>query len=144
MGQVSKPSKDDFLYSYERLVHGVQITVVPIFVDHESDPNENFFLWAYQVRVENKSQQPFRIVDRHWTVVDLQGNQKIITSTDTSETDTLLQPGDAVEHTNVIPLSTNAGIMSGRYACKGDSGDIFEIETPTFSLDSPYMSKVLH
>jgi ApaG protein len=36
-----------------------------------------------------------------------------------------------------VPLPTRSGIMSGRYQMVTESGEQFEIEVPTFSLDSP-------
>ena len=43
-----------------------------------------------------------------------------------------------------MPLTTASGFMTGRYQMVSQSGERFEIEVPTFSLDSPGLKRVLN
>jgi ApaG protein len=43
-----------------------------------------------------------------------------------------------------VPLATTSGFMTGRYQMESESGERFEIDVPTFSLDSPDSKRVLN
>ncbi len=49
----------------------------------------------------------------------------------------LLRPGEMFEYTSGTPLSTPSGIMGGTYQMVDEAGVKFDIEIPTFSLDTP-------
>ena len=42
------------------------------------------------------------------------------------------------------PLTTASGFMAGRYQMVSETGERFEIDVPTFSLDCPDRSRVLN
>ena len=49
-----------------------------------------------------------------------------------------LKPGESFEYTSGTPLSTPSGFMMGTYEMQGETGELFEVTIPAFSLDSPY------
>ena len=49
----------------------------------------------------------------------------------------VLKPGESYEYTSGAPLNTPSGMMGGAYQMESESGERFDIEIPTFSLDSP-------
>ena len=56
----------------------------------------------------------------------------------------LLHPGDAFEYTSSAPLPTPTGFMGGSYQMQTDKGEMFDVQIPTFSLDSPHQDYKLH
>ena len=56
----------------------------------------------------------------------------------------VLAPGERFEYTSGVPLPTASGFMTGRYQMVSESGERFEIDVPTFSLDSPDSKRVLN
>ena len=49
----------------------------------------------------------------------------------------VLKPGERFEYTSGAPLNTPSGMMGGAYQMESESGERFDIEIPTFSLDIP-------
>ena len=49
----------------------------------------------------------------------------------------VLAPGERFEYTSGVPLPTASGFMAGSYQMVTEAGERFEIDVPTFSLDSP-------
>ena len=49
----------------------------------------------------------------------------------------VLKPGESFEYTSGAPLDTPSGMMGGAYQMESESGEHFDIEIPTFSLDLP-------
>jgi len=56
----------------------------------------------------------------------------------------VLAPGERYEYTSGVPLPTSSGFMTGHYQMVSESGEQFEIDVPTFSLDSPSEKRVLN
>jgi len=56
----------------------------------------------------------------------------------------VLKPGESYEYTSGAPLNTPSGMMGGAYLMESESGERFEIEIPTFSLDRPDQSVLLN
>ena len=38
---------------YHKTTHNISVTVQPIYLDEQSSPEENYFVWAYNVKIEN-------------------------------------------------------------------------------------------
>ena len=55
-----------------------------------------------------------------------------------------LRPGEVFEYTSGTSLSTPSGFMGGTYQMVSESGENFDIEIPTFSLDTPGGSRQLN
>ena len=56
----------------------------------------------------------------------------------------VLKPGESFEYSSGAPLNTASGMMGGAYQMKSESGERFDIEIPTFSLDRPNQGVVLN
>ena len=74
---------------------------------------------------------------RHWIITDATGRREEVRGEGVVGEQPVLAPGERFEYTSGVPLSTASGMMSGRYQMVTESGEPFEIEVPTFSLDSP-------
>ena len=53
----------------------VNITAVTGFVEQQSDRDNNRFVFAYTITIENVSNEPFQLVSRHWVIQD--ANRKV-------------------------------------------------------------------
>ena len=40
--------------AYSRTTHDITVSVQPLYLNDQSHPEEHHFVWAYQVRIENK------------------------------------------------------------------------------------------
>ena len=56
----------------------------------------------------------------------------------------VLKPGESFEYTSGAPLNTSSGLMGGAYQMESESGERFDIEIPTFSLDRPNQGVLLN
>ncbi|MNL50242.1 CO2+/MG2+ efflux protein ApaG [compost metagenome] len=55
-----------------------------------------------------------------------------------------LQPGDSYEYSSGCPLDTPSGMMFGYYDMQTEEGEVFKVDIPAFSLDSPGLNRVLN
>jgi len=129
---------------YSKTTNGVTVSVHPYFLDEQSSPNENHFVWAYKINIQNLSSDTIKLNYRNWIIID--GNGKILQVQGEGVVGEfpILKPGEIFEYTSGTPLNTTSGIMQGFYSVVSNSGNILKIDIPTFSLDSPYNKKNIH
>ncbi len=123
---------------YERMTRGIRITVEPDFLEEESEPSDDHYVWAYTVRIDNASDRVVTLKTRVWHITDAMGQTVTVMGDGVVGEQPTLRPGDAFEYTSGTPLGTPSGLMHGTYQLVDDAGEVFEAEVPPFSLDSPH------
>lgn len=123
---------------YSETTRDIQVTVTPIYLDGQSSPSENHYVWAYQVRIENTGRETVRLRTRHWRITDAAGHTQEVRGPGVVGEQPLLGPGEHFEYTSGCPLTTPSGIMVGSYAMEDADGAMFDVAIPAFSLDSPH------
>ena len=113
-------------------------------MDQQSDPAKSTFVWAYFVRIENKGNIAVQLKSRHWKITDGMGRLQEVKGPGVVGKTPKLRPGETFEYTSGTPLWTPSGIMGGTYQMVSESGEAFDIEIPTFSLDLPSESRRLN
>ena len=58
---------------YSNTTNGVTVTVTPYFLDDQSSPNEEHYVWAYQVNIKNSSKDTIKLFHRNWVIIDANG-----------------------------------------------------------------------
>jgi len=129
---------------YSRVTKDIQITVEPEFVPERSDADEATFFWAYTVEIANQGSKTVQLTARHWKIIDSNGRHEEVRGPGVVGEQPVLKPGESFRYTSGCPLTTPSGIMTGTYRMVDDKGDVFEAEIPVFSLDSPYVARVLN
>ena len=129
---------------YTSTTRSIRVSVVPTFLDDQSSPTDDHYVWAYQVKIENDGSETVQLVNRHWRITDATGRMQEVQGEGVVGEQPTLQPGQAFEYTSGTPLGTPSGIMAGSYEMENTDGERFEIEIPAFSLDSPYQARRLN
>jgi len=123
---------------YEKVTRSISVSVYPFYLEEQSSPDEDRFVWGYRVNIENRSAETVQLLTRHWRITDKYGRlQEVKGPGVVGETPTL-KPGESFEYTSGCPLATPSGIMAGSYQMATTGGERFDIEIPAFSLDSPH------
>ncbi|KAF0224086.1 MAG: ApaG [Rhodospirillaceae bacterium] len=123
---------------YSQTTRGIVVTVRPDYLDDQSAPAENHYVWAYHVRIENQGAQTVQLKSRHWKITDALGRRQEVQGAGVVGEQPVLGPGESFEYTSGTPLSTPSGIMVGTYQMQGPDGSVFDVSIPAFSLDSPH------
>lgn len=130
---------------YTETTKGVRVTVRSFFLADQSDPDENKFVWAYRIKIENLGRETVQLLKRTWRITDARGRTQRVHGDGVVGHQPVLEPDEVFEYTSGTPLDTPSGIMTGTYhMVLSDSGEPFDVAIPTFSLDSPHQSGRLH
>ena len=128
---------------YHARTQDLTVKVRPEFLESQSDPDENHYVWAYHVRIENAGDVAVQLLHRHWRITDAFGNEKRVDGEGVVGVDPIIPAGASFEYNSGASLATPSGSMQGHYDIEDEDGNEFEIEIPAFSLDSPYQTVVL-
>ncbi len=130
--------------TYAQTTAAIKITVEPFYLEEQSEPDDNHFVWAYHIRIENNGQKTVQLMTRHWQITDSLGNIQEVQGDGVVGEQPVLTPGESFEYTSGTPLGTPSGIMVGTYQMETESGDRFDVDIPAFSLDSPHQPGQVH
>ncbi len=120
------------------------VSVVPAYLEPDSSPSNSQYLWAYRVTIENQGRETVQLLSRHWMITNARGELTEVKGSGVMGKQPLLEPGESHSYTSGAHLNTPSGMMGGSYQMESDSGERFDVEIPTFSLDSPNQAVLLH
>ena len=122
---------------YKAITRGIAVSVVPAYLEPDSSPSNSQYLWAYRVTIENQGRETVQLLSRHWMITNARGEFTEVKGPGVVGEQPVLKPGESFEYTSGAPLNTPSGMMGGAYQMESESGERFDIEIPTFSLDRP-------
>lgn len=129
---------------YEAVTQGIRVAVEPFYLADQSKPEEQRYVWAYRVTIENRGTEVVTLRSRYWCITDSTGNAQEVRGEGVVGEQPTLRPGDSFEYTSGAPLPTPTGFMGGTYQMVTDEDKWFDVEIPQFSLDSPHQSSIVH
>ena len=123
---------------YSETTRSIKVTVEPFYLEDQSSPAEDHYVWAYHVRIENRGRETVQLRSRHWRITDNRGQVQEVRGPGVVGEQPVLGPGESFEYTSGTPLPTPSGIMVGTYHMETRAGESFAVRVPAFSLDSPH------
>ncbi|MDI7862262.1 Co2+/Mg2+ efflux protein ApaG [Rhizobiaceae bacterium n13] len=129
---------------YRALTRDIEVTVEPYYLEEQSDPDDDRYVWGYRIVIANRSSIAVKLINRYWHITDQNGQVDEVSGAGVVGEQPRLNPGDTYEYSSGCPLDTPSGMMFGRYQMESDDGEMFEVDIPAFSLDSPGLMRTLN
>lgn len=117
--------------------HNINIQVETSYVESQSVPEENHYVFSYTITIRNDGGVAARLLNRHWIITDANGNVEEVKGPGVVGQQPVLQPGESFEYTSFCPLTTPFGTMRGTYQMTNENGDSFDAEISEFELSEP-------
>ena len=129
---------------YKQTTHGVSVSVMPVYIDERSDPEQGFHFWAYRVTIENRSNKTIQLKSRYWRITDSTGQVEEVRGEGVVGEQPVLEPDTSYTYSSGCPLRADSGIMEGSYFMEDVDGNGLEIAIPAFPLDLPDANPVMN
>lgn len=129
---------------YRAVTRGIEVSVEPFYLEDQSDPAENRYVWGYRITIANNSTETVQLRSRYWQITDANGRVEEVRGAGVVGEQPTLEPGDSFQYSSGCPLTTTSGVMVGRYQMQGNGGSMFEVDIPAFSLDMPDLRRTLN
>lgn len=125
------------MHQYIETTANIKVSVMPIFLDEKSIKNENFFVWAYSIRIDNFNNYDVQLISRYWKIIDQNGSINEVSGDGVIGLQPVIKTKDHFIYSSGVHLKTPSGIMFGHYFVKRIQGKkLIKINVPMFSLDS--------
>ena len=117
--------------------HQIEVEVESTYLEDQSEPTEQRFVFAYTVTLRNSGQVSARLLTRHWIITDANGHVQEVRGEGVVGEQPHLKPGQGFRYSSGAVLETPVGAMHGSYHMLGDDGAQFDAPIPAFRLAKP-------
>ena len=114
--------------------HAIEVIVATRFLDDQSIPEDDRYVFAYTIRIRNAGTAPAQLLARHWVITDAHGKVEEVRGPGVVGKQPTLRRGESFEYTSGCPLKTPFGSMHGSYEMLTEGGERFLAEIPAFAL----------
>tara|TARA_Y100001960_G_scaffold314064_1_gene377784 strand:- start:2038 stop:2424 length:387 start_codon:yes stop_codon:yes gene_type:complete len=117
------------------------INVETMYLQNESDPDDNKFYFLYTISIKNKGDVGAKLLSRHWIIEDSNGKIQDVKGEGVIGEQPHITPGNEFEYTSGAMIETSFGTMKGTYQMIDDNNNQFNADIPEFVLSIP---RVIH
>ncbi|MBK9941060.1 MAG: Co2+/Mg2+ efflux protein ApaG [Kouleothrix sp.] len=121
---------------YYRETEGIRITVRPLYLEEQSLPMLQRYVFAYFIRIENVSERTAQLLARRWQIHDAIGEDHEVVGEGVVGEQPVLKPGDVHEYNSFCILKSPSGHMEGSYRFAYPNGTHFDVAIPRFVLSA--------
>ena len=119
--------------------HQIQVEVETAYLEEQSEPGEQRFVFAYTITLRNSGKVPAKLMTRHWIITDANGRIQEVRGEGVVGEQPHLKPGQGFRYSSGAVLETPVGSMQGSYQMLADDGARFDAPIPVFRLAKPGM-----
>jgi ApaG protein len=117
--------------------HRIAVEVTTAYVEDQSDPREQRYVFSYTITIRNEGVVPARLMTRHWIITDANGKVQEVRGDGVVGEQPHLKPGQGFRYSSGAVLETPVGVMQGSYQMMADGGARFDAPIAPFSLAMP-------
>jgi ApaG protein len=118
---------------------GIKVLTKPFYIAEESDPENDRYIFGYEISIINEGDRTAQLIDRHWIITNGQNQREEVRGEGVVGNQPILEPGQSFVYHSYCPLSTDYGIMKGTYGMVRPDGERFEATIAPFVLMPQWM-----
>ncbi|MGI2258133.1 Co2+/Mg2+ efflux protein ApaG [Shewanella sp. GXUN23E] len=115
----------------------IRIEVETQYIEQQSDPEQDKFLFSYTITIINEGTAPATLESRHWIITDANGHKSEVQGAGVVGETPTIAPNASYQYTSGTVLETPVGVMQGSYQMQSADGQIFKAQIPAFRLAVP-------
>lgn len=121
------------------ITEGIEVMVKAKFEEKHSNFSNGMFLFSYHISISNKSNQPIKLLKRHWKIQDSNGEFNEVIGDGVVGNQPVIEPNQTHSYESYCNLKTDLGAMKGTYLMQRLTDKAyFEVAIPEFQLEAPF------
>jgi ApaG protein len=117
------------------ITRGIQVTAEAFFESGHSEPEDDRYLFSYQISISNFSTNTVQLLRRHWIIFDSLEGVHEVEGEGVVGLQPILEPGQTHTYSSWCPLQSEIGKMTGSYIMNDIiTGETFTVLIPGFLL----------
>lgn len=117
--------------------HRIQVEVKTAYIDAQSAPDMNRYVFAYTITITNVGSIAAKLLTRHWVITDANSKVQEVRGEGVVGEQPHLVPGMSFQYTSGTMIETPVGSMHGSYQMVAEDGTEFDADIPKFVLSMP-------
>jgi ApaG protein len=117
--------------------HKIRVDVETSYLEEQSDPREDRYVFSYTITIHNDGQRPARLLTRHWLITDGNGKVEEVNGEGVVGEQPYIKPGQGFRYSSGAVIETPVGAMQGSYSMVDEDGAHFEAPIEPFRLAMP-------
>lgn len=115
----------------------IDVRARPAYLADQSQPEQNRFVFAYTITIENKGQLTAQLLSRHWIITDGDGQVQEVRGEGVVGEQPVLAPGQRHVYTSGTLMASRVGTMQGSFQMLAEDGHRFDAMIEPFRLAVP-------
>ena len=121
------------------ITNDIKISVETIYQDEQSNPENEHFMFAYRIEIENLSDYAIQLLRRKWFIFDANGTVREVEGEGVVGQQPLIESGKSHAYVSGCALKTEIGSMRGHFSMRRLVDETqFDVVIPKFELIVPY------
>jgi ApaG protein len=117
--------------------YNIRVVAQSFYIEAQSAPEQNRYVFAYTITIQNEGSIPAKLLTRHWIITDSNGKVEEVRGDGVVGEQPYLRPGEGFQYTSGTVIETPVGSMRGSYQMLADDGVAFDAAIPAFTLAIP-------
>lgn len=134
---MSEASESREKHGSHAVTEGVRVSVLPVYLPEQSDPDEPRHVFGYHIDIYNGSETSIRVLSRFWAIIDAHGSLHEVEGEGVVGLQPTIAPGETFHYGSYCPLRTRWGTMEGHYVAVREDGRIVLLKIARFYLATP-------
>lgn len=121
------------------LSQGIKISVECRYESRFSNPENNLYLFSYQISIKNTNPFAIQLLSRQWFIVDSLTQKREVCGEGVIGQKPVVEPGAVYCYSSSCDFNTDTGKMCGQYLMENQqTGEQFYVQIPEFMLMVPH------
>ncbi len=117
----------------------IAVKVETNFQEQDSQPEQDNYVFAYRVTIENQGDHTIKLLRRYWHITDSNSEKHEVEGEGVVGKQPVLEPGQSHQYVSGCNFQTDIAKMEGFFTMeKIANGEQFEVEIPEFYMITPY------
>ncbi|WP_257658608.1 Co2+/Mg2+ efflux protein ApaG [Parapedobacter lycopersici] len=122
-----------------QITAGVKVSVETVYQPEYSNPENQHYMFAYKITIENLGDYSVQLLRRHWYIFDSNGTRREVEGDGVVGLQPVIEPGELHEYVSGCNLKSDMGTMEGDYQVMREmDGSLFDVKIPKFMLIAPH------
>ncbi len=122
----------------QQVTKGIKISVITNFEGIRFQNSKIYYVFSYQITIENQSSDSVQLVSRHWNIYDSLNNLEVVEGEGVIGKKPIINPKQSHTYSSHCFLTSPVGAMNGYYdMINFTTSKKFQVVIPTFQLTVP-------
>ncbi len=122
---------------YTRPEQAIAIAVETQYIEEQSEPNDNRYVFTYTISITNTASEPVTLKTRRWLITNSDNDKIEVNGDGVVGKQPTIAPAQQYRYTSGVVLSSPVGTMEGHYGMEWSDGEPFLAMIPAFLLSVP-------